>query len=68
MTLYDFIAGRSPENKMKEIIVVKAENCPFYDTIYHCNLDPKLEDCAFEDNNCPLFENDYLIKRRKSNV
>lgn len=61
---------------MKEVVVAKPEECPFrqddhlaYDT-YQCSL-PQCCQCDDYEKfplDCPLFENDYLIKRRCGEV
>lgn len=54
---------------MKELIVTKPDNCPLREEDFAvCGLDLMI-DCRVEfPPDCPLFENDYLIKRRIENV
>lgn len=57
---------------MKEIIVTKPSECPFHDDEYQaCNLEPALKCDEYENvikfpPDCPLFENDYIVKRRSN--
>jgi hypothetical protein len=56
---------------MKEIIVVEPDDCPFreyHEDGHECNISGIW--CGFSDRfppDCPLFENDYLIRRRIEN-
>jgi hypothetical protein len=53
--------------RMKEIIVTKPDDCPFrhYECACHtCELNDKICNGNNFPPDCPLFENDYLIKRR----
>jgi len=57
---------------MKEIVVAGPIRCPFRffdETMWWCNIinDGVIADCPNDSEfppGCPLFENDYLIKRR----